>query len=154
MQRRQEKNSAEFVLVWEHKLALQTGHPSRGGSSSQEPARATARIQLNAWDEFLKFDVELGQLPIVADVVGKDVMVDWYFDDDFDTAGNLYVDANGLQMIDKKLFHRKVKCCARSDCLFLKVKSAKKHERVNQKHNTRNCYIVKSNAALEVIVYF
>ena len=41
------------------------------------------------------------------DKVGKDVIVDWYFLDGFDTGDKLYVDANGLQMIDKKLYFRK-----------------------------------------------
>ena len=106
------------MLVWDQKTKSQNSksgkhaevadgaRPGKKGATA-EPARATARISLNAWDEFLKFDVELNPIPIELDTVGKDVIVDWSLYDDFDTGNNLYVDANGLEMIDKKLFHRK-----------------------------------------------
>jgi len=51
--------------------------------------------------------VETNGVPIKNDVVGKDVVVDWYFLDGFNTGGNLFMDSNSLQMIDKKLFARK-----------------------------------------------
>lgn len=69
--------------------------------------RASARIHLNDLDQFVKFKVELNEIPVKFDKVGKDVVADWTFYDDFDTKQKLYVDANGLQMIDKKLFYRK-----------------------------------------------
>lgn len=45
-------------------------------------------------------------MPIVKDKVGKDVVVDWSLLDKFDTGKQLWVDANGLQMMHKKLNHR------------------------------------------------
>jgi len=51
-------------------------------------------------------------VPIKKDKTGKDVVVDWYMLDGdknatFDSGKKLYVDANGLQMVDKELMHRK-----------------------------------------------
>jgi hypothetical protein len=41
------------------------------------------------------------------DKSGKDVVVDWYFLDGFDTDKKLWLDSNGLAMIPKQLFHRR-----------------------------------------------
>jgi len=94
-QRRQNAQSGEFILIWEQQV------------SGNETIRASARLNLNSIDPFVKFDVELNGVPISKDKVGKDVIVDWYFLDGFDTGKNLWVDSNGLQMIDKQLYHRK-----------------------------------------------
>jgi|TARA_B110000305_G_scaffold240656_1_gene311962 lysosomal alpha-mannosidase len=72
-----------------------------------ETIRASARIQMNEIDPFVKFDVELNEIPIKNDKIGKDIVVDWYFYDHFDTAGDIFVDANGLEMINKKINWRK-----------------------------------------------
>jgi hypothetical protein len=40
-------------------------------------------------------------MPIEMEKTGKDVVVDWYFLDDFDTNNRFYIDANGLAMIPK-----------------------------------------------------
>jgi len=94
IQVRQNNKTGEFVLVWEKK-------------QSNETIRATARIHINAVDPFVKFDVELNEIPIKKDKIGKDVVVDWFFFDDFDTGGNIWVDANGLEMIHKKMNWRR-----------------------------------------------
>ena len=39
--------------------------------------------------------------------VGRDVVVDWYFMDDFDTGEKFWVDSNGLEMVRKQLFFRR-----------------------------------------------
>jgi hypothetical protein len=44
----------------------------------------------------VRFNVELNEVPIGADKVGKDIIVDWSFLDGFDTKKKLFVDANGL----------------------------------------------------------
>lgn len=54
----------------------------------------------------------MNEVPIGKEKTGKDVVVDWYMLDGdknstFDSGKKLYVDANGLQMIDKELMHRK-----------------------------------------------
>jgi lysosomal alpha-mannosidase len=49
----------------------------------------------------------MNEVPIKKDRTGKDVVVDWYMLDNFNTGGKMYTDANGLQMIDKELMHRK-----------------------------------------------
>lgn len=69
--------------------------------------RASARIHLNSLEDFVKFSVELNEIPIKTDKVGKDIVVDWTLLNGFDTGGKMYVDANGLQMIDKTLNYRK-----------------------------------------------
>jgi len=47
--------------------------------------RASARININKFEEFVKFNVELNEIPIGDDKVGKDIIVDWSFLDGFDT---------------------------------------------------------------------
>jgi len=44
----------------------------------------------------VKFSVELNEVPIKTDKVGKDIVVDWTLLNGFDTGGKMYVDANGL----------------------------------------------------------
>jgi len=75
--------------------------------TNSETIRASARININAIDPFVKFDVELNEIPIRKDKIGKDVIVDWFFFDEFDTAGDIFVDSNGLEMIPKKLNYRR-----------------------------------------------
>lgn len=41
------------------------------------------------------------------DKTGKDIVVDWYMLDSFDSGNKFWVDANGMQMIEKKLYHRR-----------------------------------------------
>jgi hypothetical protein len=69
--------------------------------------RATARISINDIDNFVKFDVSINDVPIDLDRTGKDIVVDWFLMDDFDTNNTFWVDANGLEMVNKKLYQRK-----------------------------------------------
>ena len=89
-QRREDKHASEFILFWDDGSAK---------SSRQNVMRATTRININDFDKFIKFTVTMNELPIQKDKVGKDVVVDWSLYDDFDTDRNLWIDANGLQMI-------------------------------------------------------
>lgn len=72
-----------------------------------ETIRASSRININKFNPYVKYDVELNAIPIKGDKTGKDIVVDWYMLDGFDTANKLWVDANGMQMIEKNLFKRK-----------------------------------------------
>ena len=83
MQRRQNSMSGEFILIFEQEKKTTT-------------VRASARISINQFDDFVKYDVELNAVPINNERVGKDVIVDWYMLDGFNTSRKLYVDANGL----------------------------------------------------------
>lgn len=65
------------------------------------------RINLNDLDNFIKFDVSTNEVPISQDKTGKDVVVDWFLMDGFDTNETFWVDANGLQMVQKALNQRK-----------------------------------------------
>jgi hypothetical protein len=58
-------------------------------------------------DNFVKFDVSINDVPIEKDRVGKDIVVDWFLMDDFDTNNTFWVDSNGLEMVNKKLYQRK-----------------------------------------------
>lgn len=72
-----------------------------------EKVRATARISINDIDNFVKFDVAINDVPIELDRTGKDIVVDWFLMDDFDTNKTFWVDANGLEMVKKQLYARK-----------------------------------------------
>jgi hypothetical protein len=69
--------------------------------------RATARISINDIDNFVKFDVAINDVPIELDRTGKDIVVDWFLMDDFDTNKTFWVDANGLEMVKKQLYSRR-----------------------------------------------
>jgi len=69
--------------------------------------RATARISINDLDNFVKFDVSINDVPIELDRTGKDIVVDWFLMDDFDTNNTFWVDSNGLEMVKKTLYQRK-----------------------------------------------
>ena len=96
---RQNNDSAEFLIIWEQKYS--------NLKNATDKIRAYARVQISKQSDFVKFEVGLNEIPIGGDKIGKDVLVDWYFMDGFDSQGKLWVDSNGLQMIPKELFHRK-----------------------------------------------
>ena len=71
--------------------------------------------------DFLKFTVNLDEIPISTDskimkddsvtklseiTSGKNVVINWEFLDNFNTNGELWFDANGLQMVHKDLWQR------------------------------------------------
>ena len=58
-------------------------------------------------DDFVKFHVSTNEVPISQDKTGKDVVVDWFLMDGFDTDDKFWVDSNGLQMVPKTLNYRK-----------------------------------------------
>jgi hypothetical protein len=90
IQMRQNKNSSEFVLLWDHKI-------------KNESIRASSRIAINNVDPFVRFDVETNEVPVADDQLGKNVVADWYLLDGFDTGNKFFVDANGLQMVERRL---------------------------------------------------
>ena len=57
-------------------------------------------------DEFVQFHVSTNEVPISQDKTGKDVVVDWFLMDGFDTNEQFWVDTNGLQMVPKTLNSR------------------------------------------------
>lgn len=81
----------------------------------------TASVQLSKMSEFLRFDVALNEIPmetfygnrekedfknLTSFQRGKDVVIDWEFLDGFDTEGKLWIDSNGLDMHEKRLWQR------------------------------------------------
>lgn len=69
--------------------------------------RASARISINDVDNFVKFSVSINDAPIALDKAGKDIVVDWYMLDGFNSSGKFWVDANGLEMIPKEVNKRR-----------------------------------------------
>jgi len=88
-----------MVLIFEDKFET---------FNSTEYGRATARISMNDFEDFVKFEVITNEIPVAANMTsGKDIIVDWGLLNDFDTGGKLFVDTNGLQMNNKELLHRR-----------------------------------------------
>lgn len=83
--------------------------------------RLSIGVNLNKYSEFVDFDVVLNQIPVAVtygeksekdykaetkEQRGKDVTINWDFLDSFDTDDNLWIDANGLFMHQKRLWQR------------------------------------------------
>ena len=112
-------DSAEFLLVYEQKYAPPANNtPKIEGKKKKEDdkfkeeeysqkIRAHVRINLNKIDDFVQFHVSTNEIPISQDKTGKDIVVDWFLMDGFDTDEKFWVDANGLQMVPKALNKRK-----------------------------------------------
>lgn len=81
-------------------------HPQDTKTSFKPPdkVRAAARITLSDTSEFLKFEVTINDLAVALDPTGKDVVVDWYMLDNFDSGKRFWADANGLEMVPQQLF--------------------------------------------------
>jgi hypothetical protein len=87
-------------------------------------------VELAKLSEFVQFEVTLNEIPYghyqgnkdksfyekQSDKDrGKDVVIDWEFLDGFDTDKTFWVDANGLDMHQKRLWHRKDYTIANTD---------------------------------------
>jgi hypothetical protein len=59
---------------------------------------------MNELDDFVRFKVTTNEVPIREDNEnGKDIVLDWFMMDGFDTNNSLWTDANGLQMVPRKI---------------------------------------------------
>lgn len=119
--RKVNNDSSEFLLVYEQRYGRQKNETQSEAKPKktiaaedkfkeeeyEEKIRAHVRINLNDLDNFIKFDVSTNEVPIDQDKTGKDVVVDWFLMDGFDTNETFWVDANGLQMVQKSLNTRK-----------------------------------------------
>ena len=108
------KFSGQFLITYQQE-------PDDLASLTSDP-RLTATVELSEISEFIKFQVDLNDIPILngakqpqdgdnfealsSDMAGKDVVINWEFLDDFNTNSELWFDANGLKMIHKKFWHR------------------------------------------------
>ena len=66
--------------------------------------RAAARITLRDNTDFIKFEVTINDMPVALDQTGKDVVVDWYMLENFDSNKRFWADSNGLEMVPQQLF--------------------------------------------------
>ena len=83
--------------------------PGDTNSSFKPPdkIRAAARITLSDNTDFIKFEVTINDMPVALDQTGKDVVVDWYMLENFDSGKRFWTDANGLEMVPQQLYmHR------------------------------------------------
>jgi hypothetical protein len=85
---RQNNESGEFLLVYEQRYSFNW--------NATDKIRATARINMNNFENFVKFQVTLNEIPIAMDKAGKDIVADWYFLDDFNSGQEMWIDSNGL----------------------------------------------------------
>lgn len=110
---RQNEKSGQMLLLWEQVYGSQQTEkkgPNRRSdttnSTDAERIRASIRIDMNDVDSFVRFHVSTNEVPIENDRTGKDIVVDWHMLEGFDTAGKLWVDANGMQMVQKQVNKR------------------------------------------------
>lgn len=75
--------------------------PGDTNSSFKPPdkIRAAARITLSDNTDFIKFEVTINDMPVALDQTGKDVVVDWYMLENFDSNKRFWADSNGLEMV-------------------------------------------------------
>lgn len=81
--------------------SINSSHPLDTNSSFKPPdkVRAAARITLSDQSEFLKFEVTVNDVAVALDESGKDVVVDWYMLENFDSGKRFWADSNGLEMV-------------------------------------------------------
>ena len=98
-------------------LTYHSNNATKYGATSD--SKLTATIEMSELSDFLKFTVNLDEIPISTDskimkddsvtklseiTSGKNVVINWEFLDNFNTNGELWFDANGLQMVHKDLW--------------------------------------------------
>lgn len=108
------KFSGQFLLTYESDDSA-----AQKGTTSNPKLMTT--IELSELSDFLKFSVNMNEIPISnisesqsddsliqlnQDLSGKNVVINWEFLDDFNTNGELWYDANGLEMVHKQLWKR------------------------------------------------
>lgn len=77
-----------MLLMWEQHFDNTTADPG---------VRAEVRIDMNELDDFVRFKLTTNEVPIKEDKEnGKDIVLDWFMMDGFDTDNKLWTDANGL----------------------------------------------------------
>lgn len=83
--------------------------PGDTNSSFKPPdkIRAAARITLSDVSDLLKFEITINDLPVALDQTGKDVVVDWYMLEGFDSGKRFWADSNGLEMVPQQLFQHR-----------------------------------------------
>ena len=87
---RQNRDSAEYVLMWEQ------NYSQKNTGNDTAKVRASARIGINDFDSSIKFTVTLNEVPIEYDLTGKDIVADCNLIDDFKMDNKFWVDTNGL----------------------------------------------------------
>ena len=54
-------------------------------NATNERIRASVRVDLNDVDNFVRFHVSTNEVPISKERTGKDIVVDWFMMDGFDS---------------------------------------------------------------------
>ena len=62
-------------------------------------AAVKVRFSPHFFEEIIEFEVELDSVNYDKNKVGKDIIVNWKFFDNFNPKGRFYTDSNSLEMI-------------------------------------------------------
>lgn len=120
------EHSGQFLITYEEIDDVSMHNASLAQKEDKDKNKVKARVsiavELSKLSEFMQFEVTLNEIPYGHyngnhdkafyqkqndQDRGKDVVIDWEFLDGYDSDKTFYVDANGLDMHQKKLWHRK-----------------------------------------------
>ena len=88
-------------MIYEHGNFLDQWTIKFRNETSKESALVKVRYS-ERFEEFIEFDVELSEIPML-DGHGKDVTMNWRMFDNFDANKTFYTDSNGLEMQERRL---------------------------------------------------
>ena len=71
--------------------------------TTNEEAVVKIRFSPQFFEEIIEFDVELNSIDWDKNRIGKDVIVNWKFYDNFDPKGKFYTDSNSLAMVERNV---------------------------------------------------
>jgi len=126
------ESSGQFLITFEETADVSMANATLAQQQEEAKrikARLSVAVELSKLSEFVQFEVTLNEIPYghysgnhdkqfyekeSERDRGKDVVIDWEFLD-FDTDKNFWVDANGLDMHAKRLWHRKDYAIANTD---------------------------------------
>jgi len=71
--------------------------------TTKEQAVVKVRFSPQFFEEIIEFDVELNSINWDKNKIGKDLIVNWKFYDNFDPKGKFYTDSNSLAMVERNV---------------------------------------------------
>ena len=71
--------------------------------TTKEQAVVKIRFSPQFFEEIIEFEVELNSIKYDKNMIGKDIIVNWKFYDNFDPKGKFYTDSNSLAMIERNV---------------------------------------------------
>jgi len=71
--------------------------------TTKEQAVVKVRFSPQFFEEIIEFDVELNSINWDQNKIGKDLIFNWKFYDNFDPKGKFYTDSNSLAMVERNV---------------------------------------------------